>query len=195
MSNDDGRGENGRWKKGHCPNPNGRPRKKAEISDADVHHFMTTTVKATINGELRSVTRQELLLHKMYEQAIKGSVTMQKKLFERFEASEETFAQLRMVYKDVSGQILDSYYKTGTFDDKLYDEYRELRYFITGGNPDRPAPKRRKPRSKQKAAVAPAWRKGPRPQSLIDLERREDEEAERAFDAQHGDRGNDHDDD
>ena len=31
--------------------------------------------------------------------------------------------------------------------------------------------------------MAPAWRKGPRPQSLIDLERREDEEAERAFDA------------
>jgi len=38
--------------------------------------------------------------------------------------------------------------ETGTFDDKLYDDYRELRYFITGGNPDRPAPKRRKPRSK-----------------------------------------------
>ena len=195
MSNDDGRGDNGRWKKGHCPNPNGRPRKKPEISDADVHHFMTTSVKAMINGELRSLTRQELLLHKMYEQAIKGSVTMQRKLFERFETSDETFAKLRVAYNEVSKRMLDSYSKTGTFDDKLHEDYLELRYFVTGGNPDRLAPKRRNPRSKKKAAAAPSWRKGPRPQSLIDLERREDEEAERALTARHGDRRNDHDDD
>ena len=41
MYDDDnsGRDRNGRWRKGHCPNPNGRPRKKPEVSQADVNEF------------------------------------------------------------------------------------------------------------------------------------------------------------
>jgi hypothetical protein len=31
-TDDDGRDEDGRWKKGHCPNPNGRPRKAPQRS-------------------------------------------------------------------------------------------------------------------------------------------------------------------
>ena len=75
MFNDDddnGRDKHGRWKKGYCPNPKGRPRKEPDISDADVGWFKQRMVEATINGEKRWLTRHELLLHSMYEQAIKG---------------------------------------------------------------------------------------------------------------------------
>ncbi len=38
-NDENGRDAHGRWKKGHCPNLNGRPRKKTPISEADVYHF------------------------------------------------------------------------------------------------------------------------------------------------------------
>ena len=171
----DGRDAHGRWKKGHCPNPRGRPRNKAEISDADVNHFMNTAIKATINGEERYLTRQELLLHKMFEGALKGSVLIQRKLFDRFEKSEETYAEARMHHKEVSKKILAGYDKTGKIDEILLEDYRELAILL-GKDPDRPVRARRKPRITKKAAAAPSWRKGPKPQSLLDLERREAEE-------------------
>ena len=34
-----------------------------------------------------------------------------------------------MAYKEVGKRILDSYYKTGSIDEKLLEEYRELRSF------------------------------------------------------------------
>lgn len=96
MLDDDGEGRDarGRWKKGYCPNLKGRPRKEPDISDADVGWFKQRMVEATINGEKRWLTRHELLLHSMYEQAIKGkSVTITRKLFDRFENVDDTWAQ------------------------------------------------------------------------------------------------------
>ena len=88
MSDSDGfgRDNSGRWKKGFCPNPKGRPRNQPEISDSDVGHFKQRVVEVMINGEKRQLSRHELLLHSMYEQAIKGkSVNLARKLFDRFE--------------------------------------------------------------------------------------------------------------
>lgn len=81
-----------------CPNPRGRPRKTPEISDADVHYFKDTLV------EQRRLSRHELLMHSMFEQAIKGeSVLIQRKLFDRFEQLEETRAQADQ-YKELAAQ-------------------------------------------------------------------------------------------
>lgn len=180
---DDDRDARGRWRKGHCPNPRGRPRKKPEISEADVHHFMSRSVKATINGKETYVSRQELLLHKMFEQALKGSVTMQRKLFDRFEQSDETFAQAHLELKDIGKKVLAHYEKTGEYDDKAIEEYTEFAAMM-GKDLDRPDRKQRKPRTKAKPTdQASSWRKGrPKPQWVLDQERlwAEDEAVEQA---------------
>ena len=180
MINDDndGRGENGRWKKGFCPNPNGRPRKKPEISDADVNHFKNTLMTVTINGEQRRLSRHELLIHSMFEQAIKGkSVLIQRMLFGLFEGSDELREKAKMTYQRVAKQLVGKFRETGDFDETLHEEYRELRYLLTGGgDPDRPAPKGRRARVRRKTPAQPTWRKGPKPQSLLDLEKEEEAE-------------------
>ena len=86
----DGRDGRGRWKKGFCPNPRGRPRKRPEISDADVHYFMNSGITAKINGEERLMSRAELLIHSMFEQAVKGKNAMlARKLFDTDKAGYE----------------------------------------------------------------------------------------------------------
>src|SRR5512137_1425833 len=129
MYNDDGNGrdKHGRWKKGYCPNPKGRPRKEPDISDADVGWFKQRMVEATINGEKRWLTRHELLLHSMYEQAIKGkSVNITRKLFDRFEDVDMTWAKARDWLREKRAKFLDAYYEKGTFDEKLANEILDL---------------------------------------------------------------------
>lgn len=177
MSNDEGRDSHGRWKKGFCPNPKGRPRKQPDISDADVGWFKQRVVDVTINGEKRQLTRHELLLHSMFEQAIKGkSVSIARKLFDRFEEVDMTWAQAGDLLKSKRERFLEDYYERGKFDEKEANEILGLNEMLTYGR--RPKPKR-KPRIK--ALEGPAtWRKGPKPQSLLDLEKEEAEAAERA---------------
>lgn len=175
MYDDDNRGRdrNGRWKKGHCPNPNGRPRKKPEVSQADVNHFKETLVDAVVQGKPAKLTRHELLLHKMYEQALKGSVLIQRKLFDRFEQSDDTIEEGEFHLRHLGKQILAHHDKTGQIDEKLYDEYRRL-YFLLRRREHHEAVNEpvRQPRSRTKAApVTPTWRRGPKPQAILDLER------------------------
>jgi hypothetical protein len=175
MYDDDSRGRdrNGRWKKGHCPNPKGRPRKKPEVSQADVYYFKDTLVDAVIQGKPAKLTRHELLLHKMYEQALKGSVLIQRKLFDRFEKSDDTIEEGEFHLRHLGKQILAHQDKTGQFHEGLYDEYRRL-YFLLRRREHHEAVNEpvRRPRNRTKAApVTPTWRNGPKPQAILDLER------------------------
>ncbi len=166
-----GRDRRGRWKKGFCPNPNGRPRKAPEISDSDVGCFKQRIVEVMINGEKRQLTRHELLLHSMFEQAIKGkSVLLARKLFDRFEDVDLTWEKMRDVYRQDREAFLTDYYEKGTFDDKRANELIELQEMLTYGHKPKP---QRKPRFRRKPAT---WRKGPKPQSLLDLEKQEEAE-------------------
>jgi hypothetical protein len=174
MHDDDeiGRDARGRWTKGHCPNPNGRPRKKIPISESDVHHFKQTMVDAVIGGKQTQMTRHALLLHKMFEQALKGSVLTQRKLFERFEKSDDTIVEAELELKHLGRQILARHDKTGTIDEQLYEEYRQL-YALLRGRPHHEAVNEpvRRPRDRRKPAPSPpTWRKGPKPQAILDLE-------------------------
>jgi Family of unknown function (DUF5681) len=184
---DDGHGDRdarGRWKKGFCPNPSGRPRKKPPISDADVNHFRTGAVTLTLNGEKRVVSRHEALMHALFDQALKGKSLIARMLFKRFEDSDELYAKARMELKDIGKAILKKRDEKGEYDEQLIHEYVELSDLLNGGEPRR-APKPPRSRAKPKPPVQSTWRKGPKPQSLIELEKQEEaellaEERERA---------------
>ena len=174
MSDDDmkSRDRNGRWKTGYCPNPKGRPRKKPPISEADVYVFKQTQVDAVIGGKPTQMSRHGLLLHKMYEAALKGSVLIQRKLFERFEQSEDTVVEAELHLRHLGRQIPAHHDQTGQIDERLYDEYRRLYALLRGREHHEAvnAPERRpRDRSKPKP-ITPTWRKGPKPQAVLDLE-------------------------
>ncbi len=183
MSSNDrsGRDKRGRWKKGFCPNPNGRPRKSPEISDADVGWFKQCVLEVNINGEKRKLTRHELLLHTMFDQAIKGkSVMISKKLLDLFDGVEMTWAKAKDRLRQDRKSVLDDYYETGKLDEKRAQEILELQEMLSYGQKT----KTRKPRIRRRSSFA-NWRKGPKPQSLFDLEKQEEakllaEERERA---------------
>jgi len=171
MSLDDdgghGRSANGRWVKGHCPNPKGRPRKEPPISDADVGFFKDTLVEATINGEKRLLTRHQLLLHVMFDQAVKGkSVSLTRELFGRFEETETAMADLDQWIRDESDKFIDDYDNKGKFDEKRAADLLELIALRNYGQ--KPEPARR---SRAKPDPSPvSWRKGPKSPQLLELE-------------------------
>lgn len=145
---DHGRDFRGRWKKGHCPNPKGRPRKQPKVSDADVGYFKEGLVEVVINGELRELTRHELLLHSVFDQSIKGkSPANARKLLDRFEEVDMLWAQARDWYREHREIFLAKDAK-GEFDAKLGNELLEileaLHYGHVSDSRGRRAPKKRK---------------------------------------------------
>ena len=90
----------GRWRKGHCPNPKGRPRKRKNPSynPGDIHHFMNTQVELTVGGEVHQMDRKAALYSKMFETAMKGRVSMQRHLMSLFEKSEAELSEMRQLY-------------------------------------------------------------------------------------------------
>lgn len=93
----------GRWLKGHCPNPKGRPRKKvqADYDPGDIRHFGNTVIDVAANGQIETMDRRTALLHKMYESAMKGRVSMQRLLYNEFERNDERLAAARLRYQQL----------------------------------------------------------------------------------------------
>lgn len=105
------RDERGRWRKGHCPNPKGRPRKKraSNYDPSDFRHFTNTQIELVVNGEVQQMGRKEALFHKMFESAMKGRVSMQRHLMQRIESNEAELSELRQQYHAfVYERILDN---------------------------------------------------------------------------------------
>lgn len=189
MSEDDeetnGRDARGRWKKGFCPNPKGRPRKELEFSDADIGWFKQGIVEVMVNGEMRKLTRQELLLHSMYDQAIKGkSALAARKLLEYFMGVDRTWAEAHRQMRERSERYLHDYYEHGKVDNREAQEILALSDMWTFGLKPKPP---RKPRIKAPAEPA-TWRTNPKPQSLLDLEKEEAEAEAKAEAAASGPR-------
>ena len=99
-SNEDNRDARGRWQKGHCPNPKGRPRKKKakNYDPSDVRHFANTQIELMINGQPEKMTRKEAILSKVFESAMKGRVSQQRYVMSLFEKNDEQLAELRQQY-------------------------------------------------------------------------------------------------
>ena len=93
----------GRWLKGHCPNPKGRPRKKiqADYDPGDIRHFGYTVIDVAVNGQIETMDRRTALLHKMFESAMKDKVTMQRFLYAEFERNDERLAAARLRYEQL----------------------------------------------------------------------------------------------
>ena len=107
------RDNRGRWRKGHCPNPKGRPRKKrsSNYNPSDIQHFMNTQVELMVGGEPQKLVRKAALMSKIFESAMKGRVSQQRFLYELFEKSEAELSELRQYYVAfVSEWITDNPY-------------------------------------------------------------------------------------
>ncbi len=94
------RDASGRWRPGYCPNPKGRPRKKPKtiIHEADIHIFGNTLVDVVSNGQNVSMVRRSALLNKIFESAMKGSVTQQRFLYHEFGSYAKRLAVARVQY-------------------------------------------------------------------------------------------------
>ena len=95
------RDAHGRWKPGYCPNPKGRPHKanKIDVDRADMSRFMNTEVEIRVGGKLVDMTREEALLNKMFEDAMKGKVSNQKFFYEQLQQRKRDLAELRHEYE------------------------------------------------------------------------------------------------
>ena len=93
-----GRDIHGRWLKGHCPNPNGRPRKqpKGYFDQADVRVFANTPIEVRTNGRTETMDRRTALMHKIFEDAMKGKASAQRLLDNKFERNSELLAATRV---------------------------------------------------------------------------------------------------
>jgi hypothetical protein len=102
-NNEDGpptRDANGRWLKGHCPNPNGRPKKKAQedYDPSDIRHFGRAMIDVTAGGQNQTMDRRAALIYKMFESAMKGKVSSQRFLYREFQEYDKRLAAVRVEY-------------------------------------------------------------------------------------------------
>jgi hypothetical protein len=97
------RGNRGRWLKGHCPNPKGRPRKKPKeyLDLADIQTFGNTLIEVRTNDGVEFMDRRAALLHKMFEDAMRGKVSMQRMLYAEFKRNDERLATARLQYDNL----------------------------------------------------------------------------------------------
>ena len=101
----------GRWLKGHCPNPKGRPPKKVDPSydPSDVWYFARTAIEVRANGQIELMDRRTALLNKMFEDAMKGKVTNQRFLYNEFERNHERLTLARQKYQQLMAEwVIDN---------------------------------------------------------------------------------------
>ena len=93
----------GRWLKGHCPNPKGRPRKSAQsdYDPGDLRDFGSTLIEVNVSGQRTLMDRRAALLRKMFEDAMKGKVSVQRFLYREFERNDERLAAAQFRYEEL----------------------------------------------------------------------------------------------
>lgn len=123
-SMDPKRDARGRWRKGHCPNPKGRPRKvKFEgYNPSDIRHFANTQIELMMNGAPVKLDRRAALLNKMYETAMKGRVSQQRYMMQLFEKTDVRLAGLRDLYNTLLHRWILDNPKFKGFDESLTRE-------------------------------------------------------------------------
>ncbi len=95
----DGRDKNGRWVN-VSGNPSGRPRKIPDLDMADILNFSKKTLKIKIGGEEQLVTHHEALVHVLFQTAMKGRISAQRYLLEKFEQSALSYEYIWMRYEE-----------------------------------------------------------------------------------------------
>ncbi len=95
----DGRDKRGRWVN-VSGNPDGRPKKIPDLDLADIRNFSKKTIKIRIGGEEQELTHHEALVHALFQSAMKGRITAQRLLLEKFEQAELSYAYIWMRYEE-----------------------------------------------------------------------------------------------
>lgn len=95
----DGRDNKGRWVN-VSGNPSGRPRKVPDLDMADILNFSMKTINIKIGGEEQIVTHHEALVHALYQSAMKGRISAQRYLLEKFEAANLSYEFVWMRYAE-----------------------------------------------------------------------------------------------
>ncbi len=110
------RDAHGRWLAGHCPNPRGRPRKPqhTNIEGADIWLFAREKIQIRAGGEMKEMPRFEALLHRLYEDAMKGKPTAQRRFLEMLKEREKDIAEFRHRYEDLVTKWIRRNPKFGT---------------------------------------------------------------------------------
>jgi hypothetical protein len=75
----------GRWVKGYCPNPSGRPRKYANVDIGDTMLFKNKILEVATPEGQRIMTREGAILHRLFQSALQGDVRAQMYLDRKFE--------------------------------------------------------------------------------------------------------------
>ncbi len=90
----DGRDEKGRWVK--SGNPDGRPKKESDFDMSDYYNFSNAPIETTVAGKKYIMTRHEALMAKIFESAMKGCITSQRFLLEKFEEADLSRKTVRL---------------------------------------------------------------------------------------------------
>ncbi len=96
------RDQKGRWTKGGpSPNPKGRPKKKKyERHDPkDIAHFFGTVIEVKSQNGVERMTREEALLNKTFETAMKGGISAQRLLISRLDEKNDQIAEMQNLYQ------------------------------------------------------------------------------------------------
>ena len=98
----------GRWRKGHCPNPKGRPKKKRfkDYNPSDLRHFFSTLVEVTTAGGPEMMDRKTALLYKLYEGAMKGKITPLRMMMAMIKENDQQMAELRLHYERLEREFI-----------------------------------------------------------------------------------------
>jgi hypothetical protein len=98
----------GRWLPGGAsPNPKGRPTKIPNefVDQSDIRRFANTLVPITLHGRTVYVVREEALLLKMFETAMKGNASAQRHLYSLIEKNKEQLATLMAQYEEMLHEL------------------------------------------------------------------------------------------
>ena len=98
----------GRWMKGHCPNPKGRPKKKRfkDYNPSDVRHFVSTQIEVATADGPQLMDRRTALLNKMFEGAMKGKATPLRMMMAMIKENDQQMAELRLQYERLERELI-----------------------------------------------------------------------------------------
>lgn len=103
----DGRDKNGRWVN-TSGNPSGRPRKIPDLDLADILNFSKKTINIKIGGEDQEVTHHEALVHALFQTAMKGRISAQRYLLEKFEQADLSNGYIWLRYEEYSEALANN---------------------------------------------------------------------------------------
>lgn len=128
----DGRNKYGRWVN-VSGNPAGRPKKIPDLDLADFLNFSKKTINIKIGGEEQVVTHHEALVHALFKSAMKGRITAQRYLLEKFEQASLSHEFIWLRYDEYADAL-------ATDPDSVPDDVKRLMRLIEAAA-DRPRSK------------------------------------------------------